>query len=541
MKVRWPATQPQIILIAAIMLFTGTGTAKSLNSPVMSSPSDYSRYTQGQKIKYFSGGHPKAKGINLSLKYPAGWQRAEGARPNIVQKFSKPSKDAVLRGCTLTIKELPAEFQNYDQAEVADGMFSETNMTKFLPATHIFLDGQRTSYDAQPGAWIKYKAQLGDAGFTGQSYGLANIFLYQNSLIWFDCQVGAVKANEIPIGKVYQQAAQQLIANMPPLDKEFEQYLPLFQLISNSIILPDKWIGKSSSERFNARTEGESFKPLISPKKAVFTTKGHPKSRGIELSIEYPSDWKADEFSRPTTIQSFTHELNTGINEYCILNIREMPADMKIIESGLLAEKAFSSERVGGFIPKSATILSSGVNKTTDPMEIPNGWVTFKQIVPDGVMYMYKHVFFYRDSVISLTSGIAAEYAQANSLDKLFDSQLPAYQAIANSLKVEMPPKSFISSSYSQYIKKMQAKVRNSWLPPKGEKANTVKTSFRIGVNGDLLGSAIVKSSGIKEFDKAALDAIAKAAPFDPLPSGHVRNSILVGFTFDYAITSKKP
>jgi len=32
-------------------------------------------------------GHPKAKGVNLKLKPPMGWQIEEGDRPNIVQKF----------------------------------------------------------------------------------------------------------------------------------------------------------------------------------------------------------------------------------------------------------------------------------------------------------------------------------------------------------------------------------------------------------------------------------------------------------------------
>jgi len=42
----------------------------------------------GQLGEYISiYNHPKAKGVNLKLKVPLGWEVAEGDRPNIVKKF----------------------------------------------------------------------------------------------------------------------------------------------------------------------------------------------------------------------------------------------------------------------------------------------------------------------------------------------------------------------------------------------------------------------------------------------------------------------
>lgn len=37
--------------------------------------------------KFDSKGHPKAKGVWMSVKYPAGWRAVDGDRPNIVKKF----------------------------------------------------------------------------------------------------------------------------------------------------------------------------------------------------------------------------------------------------------------------------------------------------------------------------------------------------------------------------------------------------------------------------------------------------------------------
>lgn len=37
--------------------------------------------------KFDSKGHPKAKGVWLTVRYPQGWSAREGERPNILQKF----------------------------------------------------------------------------------------------------------------------------------------------------------------------------------------------------------------------------------------------------------------------------------------------------------------------------------------------------------------------------------------------------------------------------------------------------------------------
>lgn len=44
-------------------------------------------YIDGQHITFNTEGHPKAKGVNLTLAYPKSWRADEGLRPNIVQKF----------------------------------------------------------------------------------------------------------------------------------------------------------------------------------------------------------------------------------------------------------------------------------------------------------------------------------------------------------------------------------------------------------------------------------------------------------------------
>lgn len=40
--------------------------------------------------------HPKAKGVNMKLKVPIGWQISEGDRPNVVKKFVKDGNSFII-------------------------------------------------------------------------------------------------------------------------------------------------------------------------------------------------------------------------------------------------------------------------------------------------------------------------------------------------------------------------------------------------------------------------------------------------------------
>ncbi|WP_158540193.1 energy transducer TonB, partial [Rhodosalinus halophilus] len=53
---------------------------------------------------------------------------------------------------------------------------------------------------------------------------------------------------------------------------------------------------------------------------------------------------------------------------------------------------------------------------------------------------------------------------------------------------------------------------------------------FRIGDGGQLVSARVLRSSGARELDRAALDHIRRAAPFPPPPAGAARS-----FSFEFA------
>ena len=104
---------------------------------------------------------------------------------------------------------------------IAKMVFTKTGM-KMLPPDSIFIDGEETKYDGQPGAWRKYYTIKENNETATEMYVLQHMFIYGKDMIYIQCAVGRLK-------KIDKK-----------LLKEFNSYLPLFQQIGNSVIIYDK-------------------------------------------------------------------------------------------------------------------------------------------------------------------------------------------------------------------------------------------------------------------------------------------------------------
>lgn len=83
------------------------------------------------------------------------------------------------------------------------------------------------------------------------------------------------------------------------------------------------------------------------------------------------------------------------------------------------------------------------------------------------------------------------------------------------------------------YQKKVYNKVKRNWHPNRytSEKYSTWLT-FKIQANGQVTELKIVQGSGSEEFDRAALAAIQKAIPLDPLPADFPLESLPFKYQF---------
>ena len=187
-----------------------------------SQTSELQAFLGGQKTKYSTKGHPKAKGINISIEYPSSWQRSEGERPNIVQKFTSGASKNFTQ-CLILIKDQPYFMKLFSSKGISDVMFTQETLKEMVPESATFIKGEQTKYDGEIGAWMTYIIRTERAGMRGEIYTLQHLFLYSGKLIMLQCGVGGLASSGASV------------------EQEFTRYLPLFQLIGNSIVINDKW------------------------------------------------------------------------------------------------------------------------------------------------------------------------------------------------------------------------------------------------------------------------------------------------------------
>lgn len=89
--------------------------------------------------------------------------------------------------------------------------------------------------------------------------------------------------------------------------------------------------------------------------------------------------------------------------------------------------------------------------------------------------------------------------------------------------------------NYSKFMASLQRKIRKQWRPPKDLMSKQIMVCFKVGLQGELTDIQLLASSTMDAADKAALTAVEKASPVDPLPLGS-EEPIDIQFTFDHNV-----
>ncbi len=94
------------------------------------------------------------------------------------------------------------------------------------------------------------------------------------------------------------------------------------------------------------------------------------------------------------------------------------------------------------------------------------------------------------------------------------------------------------SVNFGPYMSALQRKIKMAWKPPRGTESNRIVVTFSVLQNGRLENLQMIVASQDVAANQAALDAVTRASPFEPLPSG-AGPKVEVEFTFDYNVFQK--
>jgi len=158
-------------------------------------------------------GHPKAKGVNLKLKQPNGWELEEGDRPNIVKKFVYQTNTYMIiikDNYTFFSKNEARELLSDD--EIVNEFISE--FSSLLRNTEI-LNQRIVTIDKYPTLELTIRGNMERSGYILKMIAKYWLILYEDKIV--------------------------LLQGGGSDGKEFNSLESLYDLITNSVIFPEQY------------------------------------------------------------------------------------------------------------------------------------------------------------------------------------------------------------------------------------------------------------------------------------------------------------
>lgn len=108
---------------------------------------------EGWKQTFRTKGHPKAKGVDFSISFPASWSKREGHRPNIIQFFQSGAGHGPIM-CSLMVKNIPLP-AGYKLTEAESKEFFQPNELKdMVPEGETFVEAKSIVLDGSPAGML---------------------------------------------------------------------------------------------------------------------------------------------------------------------------------------------------------------------------------------------------------------------------------------------------------------------------------------------------------------------------------------------------
>lgn len=178
--------------------------------------------SSGWKQTFRTKGHPKAKGVDFSISFPASWSKREGNRPNIIQFFQSNAGYGPIM-CNLMVKAVPIPVGFKPTPDELKEIFQPNSLRGMIPDGSTFIDAKEIVLEGLPaGMLVSDQAEKRlDLEITMRMTQFMT--LYDRSMIYI----------------------QFIVAKMPgstdTLDDLQRRFLPTFKAVANTFILNDRY------------------------------------------------------------------------------------------------------------------------------------------------------------------------------------------------------------------------------------------------------------------------------------------------------------
>lgn len=174
----------------------------------------------------------------------------------------------------------------------------------------------------------------------------------------------------------------------------------------------------------------QALKQFTAGPRLKFDSKKHEKAKGIQVTIEYPTSWKAEEGLRPNIVQKLIGKAEDGRSLQCILLIKKTPFLMRFVEGELFTPEFMRDmvKEMGGEYVKGDTTKIEGLHA---------GWTVFKQNAERTGMklatYSLQYMVIYKHRWVQVQFMVGGLQGDSQT-QRIFTSYLPLFQSMANTI-----------------------------------------------------------------------------------------------------------
>lgn len=205
----------RLILLSVLILLSPSHLFAQDDSPT-------SEFLSGHKAVFSTEGHPKAMGVNLSMAYPSSWAAKEGERPHIVQKMVSEGGHGG-EVVVILVGDLPLPPGVVPTTAEIREMFAPSELRGMLPDGAVLIDAQPTKIEGIPAGTLEFTMRAARAGVSVATRTWMLCFISGRALVQLSFTISS------PVG---DEAA---------LTRRMATFKPLFTLMANSVVLPDRW------------------------------------------------------------------------------------------------------------------------------------------------------------------------------------------------------------------------------------------------------------------------------------------------------------
>lgn len=176
----------------------------------------------GWKQTFRTKGHPKAKGVDFSISFPASWSRREGYRPNIIQFFQSGAGYGPIM-CNLMVKDIPLPGGYKLKKKELQEFFQPNELKDMVPEGGTFIDAKSIVLEGDPAGMLVTDQTVQRLDLTLKMRMTQFITIQGKSMVF----------------------VQFTVAKMPESDESLDQlqqkYLPTYRAIANTLVLNEKY------------------------------------------------------------------------------------------------------------------------------------------------------------------------------------------------------------------------------------------------------------------------------------------------------------